>query len=89
MHRALPSPENSDNFRAMVEEKTGCLEPDWTEDCLRERHRRLTGKFCHWCPDWDGLTIDETCPGWPCACAPGLKGTVTTAEEVDARIDDL
>lgn len=46
---------------------------DWEQDCMRERGKLLTGKYAHWCPDWDFLTIDETCPEWPCACAPELK----------------
>lgn len=41
---------------------------DWTVDCLIWRHRILTGKFSHWCADWDDLPIDETCPEWPCGC---------------------
>jgi hypothetical protein len=41
----------------------------WIEDCQEYRGRLLTGKHSHWCNDWDGLPIDETCPEWPCACA--------------------
>jgi hypothetical protein len=41
---------------------------DWNEECLRWRGRVLTGKYAHWCWDWDGLPIDETTPEWPCAC---------------------
>lgn len=43
--------------------------PDWIEDCERWHGRVLTGRYCHWCWDWDGLPIDETCREWPCACA--------------------
>lgn len=42
--------------------------PDWVEDCARWRGRLLTGRFRHWCEDWDGLPVDDTCPEWPCAC---------------------
>lgn len=42
------------------------------------RKRVLTGKYSHWCQDWDGLPIDETCEEWPCAC---------TEELIDARGD--
>ena len=31
------------------------------EDCLKWRGKVLTGKKAHWCNDWDGLPIDETC----------------------------
>ena len=47
--------------------------PQWKADCLRWRGRVLTGKHGHWCPDWDGLPIDETTTEWPCACAPEIE----------------
>lgn len=46
--------------------------PDWIADSMRWRGRVLTGRFAHWCPDWDELPIDETTPEWPCACAVSL-----------------
>lgn len=42
---------------------------DWEEDCMRDRGKVLTGAHAHWCPEWDGLTIDETCFEWPCGCS--------------------
>jgi len=42
---------------------------DWIEDSMRWRGKVLTGKHAHWCPDWDFLPIDETCPEWPCPCS--------------------
>ena len=45
----------------------------WVRDCLRWRRRVLTGKYAHWCFDWDELPIDETTPEWPCACACELR----------------
>jgi hypothetical protein len=36
------------------------------------RKRVLTGKYSHFCMDWDGLPIDETCDEWPCVCAREL-----------------
>jgi hypothetical protein len=30
-------------------------------DCIKWRRVVLTGKFAHWCNDWDGLPVDETC----------------------------
>lgn len=53
------------------------------EDCLRWRGSMLTGDFAHWCGEWDGLPVDETCNWevkngrgealgtcgeWPCGC---------------------
>lgn len=41
------------------------------ETCLRERGRILAGQYRHYCPDWDGLTVDETTPEWEgCTCYP-------------------
>lgn len=34
---------------------------DWEADCVKWMGRVLTGKRAHWCPEWDGLPIDETC----------------------------
>ena len=36
------------------------LSEDWIEDCNHHHGRLLTGKFAHWCPDFDYLAIDET-----------------------------
>lgn len=46
---------------------------EWIVDCMRERGRVLTGRLWHWCQKWDFLTIDETCPEWPCGCFPELE----------------
>lgn len=34
--------------------------PEWEEDCQHHYGKVLTGKYSHWCPDWDYLPIDET-----------------------------
>lgn len=39
-------------------------------DCLRYMGKVLTGEFRHWCPDWDGLPIDETVPEYGCCTCP-------------------
>lgn len=33
---------------------------DWFEDCMQFHGVVLTGRFAHWCPDWDDLPVDET-----------------------------
>lgn len=33
----------------------------WAHQCLKWQDKILTGKMCHYCPDWDYLPIDETC----------------------------
>jgi len=41
---------------------------EWERECLRWHKRILTGEKAHWCDDWDGLPVDETCTEWPCSC---------------------
>ena len=44
---------------------------DFERDCISERGRILTGKCKHYCPDWDGMTVDETCTEFDgCTCYP-------------------
>lgn len=43
-----------------------CMTPElpsdeWIAECMRYWGRTLTGRYCHWCPDWDYLPIDNTC----------------------------
>lgn len=40
-----------------------------------EHGRRLTGQHLHYCPDWDGMPIDETCKEYRsgCVCYGGRK----------------
>jgi hypothetical protein len=40
----------------------------WIEDSMRWRGVVLTGKYAHWCFDYDDLPVDETCDEWPCGC---------------------
>lgn len=34
---------------------------EWVQDCATWHGRVLTGRLAHWCSDWDGLPMDETC----------------------------
>lgn len=40
----------------------------WDEDCLEWRGQPLIGLYAHWCPNYDNIPMDETCPEWPCQC---------------------
>lgn len=54
---------------------------DWEDDCLRWRGLILTGKRAHWCDDFDGLPVDDTC--WEasvCHCYDGDPEARSTAE---------
>lgn len=47
------------------------LEPtqtQWHDDCHYWRGLVLVGRYAHWCPTWNYLPMDETCPEWPCGC---------------------
>lgn len=35
-------------------------------DWLEAEYNKLTGKYKHYCLDWDGLPVDETCPEFEC-----------------------
>jgi len=39
---------------------------DWAEDCMHWHGRILNGEKRHWCWDWDGLPIDDTCDEIQC-----------------------
>ena len=41
----------------------------WESECLKWRGVVLTGERAHYCFDYDGLPVDETCVEWPCGCA--------------------
>ncbi len=41
---------------------------EFIRESIRWRGRVLTGKYAHWCADWDELPVDETTPEWPCCC---------------------
>lgn len=49
------------------------MSEDWIEDCLHWRGKVLTGKYGHWCPEWDYLPIDETCEEWGICCEATCK----------------
>lgn len=33
---------------------------EWIDDCNKWRGKVLTGRFAHWCCEWDELPVDET-----------------------------
>jgi hypothetical protein len=39
---------------------------EFQKDSLHWNGRILTGRFRHWCYDWDQLPIDETCEEFEC-----------------------
>ncbi len=42
---------------------------DWEQDCIYYWGKVLIGDGAHWCNEWDGLPIDETCVEYEaCIC---------------------
>ena len=64
---------------------------EWIDDCATWRGETLTGVKAHWCHDWDGLPVDETCIEFTCchccddeADTAALKATLS--EQFEAAI---
>lgn len=55
--------------------------PEFSADCLHWRHRVLTGKYAHWCYDWDGLPVDETCGEFTCCTCFESTGDFLAAKQ--------
>jgi len=43
-------------------------EEEWAKESKKERGRVLDGSYRHYCWEWDGMTMDDSCPEWPCHC---------------------
>jgi hypothetical protein len=44
---------------------------EWVDDCMHWWGKVLTGKYAHWCGDWDDLPINEWCEEFSaCTCYP-------------------
>jgi len=65
-------------------------EIDWTEfneDCIKCFGKILTGSRRHFCNDWDGLPIDDTCPEADCCmCFNGTPYERTEQEKADIQL---
>ena len=61
----------------------------WVESCMPWRGAVLIGKYGHYCYEWDGLPVDESCLEWPCACAEQLGATPEDIAAAKARNDKI
>lgn len=61
-------------------------ESHWKRDCMHQRGKVLTGKYRHWCSEWDELPVDETCQEWPCACFGGYPRPVAAPTHTDLMV---
>lgn len=47
------------------------LTGEWRRECRKRFGEVLTGRHCHYCPDWDHMPMDETLPEFElCGCIP-------------------
>lgn len=59
------------------------MSQEWKDDCMKFYGNVLTGKYAHWCYDWDGLPVDETCKEFECCnCYPDHEATLTPLDFV-------
>lgn len=62
---------------------------DWIDDCLEWWGGILTGRFAHWCAEWDDLPIDETCQEFEfCGCYDDTEHGEEVAEIQSAMFRD-
>jgi len=56
----------------------------WRAECLHWRGVVLVGRFAHYCFDFDGLPVDETCEEFDCCRCfePDCVFTVTPYPEI-------
>jgi len=53
---------------------------EWNAECIKWRGKVLTGSKAHYCWDWDGLPVDETCAEFGCcSCYSEEEQIVTTS----------
>ena len=55
----------------------------WAIESVRYRGEVLTGHYAHYCCEWDGLPIDETCIEWPCCSFEPAK--ISEEQKAEAR----
>ena len=65
---------------------------EFEQECIHHHGKVLTGKFKHWCPDFDYLPIDETCFEFQfCLCDFGSdmeeKNAIKTLFELSSKQD--
>ena len=60
---------------------------DWDLDCIRWYGKILSGKYSHWCWEWDELPIDETCAEFSCCtCFSDDPEAKRLSDEITQRL---
>ena len=60
----------------------------WEADCVHWYGRPLKGNFGHYCSEWDGLPIDETCMEFAaCTCYPNNEAVKKIREKLWEQFD--
>jgi hypothetical protein len=42
------------------------FDDEWIKNCEHWHGKVLTGRYAHYCYEWDDLPVDETCPEFEC-----------------------
>ncbi len=50
----------------------GGASEEFKRESIKDHGRVLTGERAHWCPDWDYMTVDETCAEIVGCCCFGI-----------------
>lgn len=62
---------------------------EWEAECMWWMGEVLTGKYSHYCWEWDGLPIDETCMEFAaCLCYPDNEEVQSLREKLWEEFDD-
>ena len=54
---------------------------EWDKTSLMEHGRILTGKYAHWCQEWDYMTVYGTCPEFECCLCYESQGGRAPAKD--------
>ena len=63
----------------------------WEKECIEWRGKVLTGEFRHYCAEFDGLPVDDTCfieiSVCTCFSGPRFEHTKIKASQFRAQFD--
>lgn len=66
------------------------IDDKWIRDCMRWHGRVLTGKFAHWCEDWDGWPMDADMIEFAtCSCYSGNHAAEKLRAERRRELDEI
>ena len=64
-------------------------EKEWIEECKHWWLKVLTGKYSHYCGEWDDLPIDETCSEFMvCTCFAETPEITSIQEKMRKELEE-